>query len=280
MKRYLLLVLLLCTSLFIHAQQSDFKVFAVRFARSAYPFTAADWAAGGSKTERTDITFSVWLIRGNGKIILVDAGFRKDIEDAKDFQLSEYIRPDSAIQRLGIRAEQVTDVIISHPHWDHIDGIDLFPKAHFWIQKEDYNNFVGTAWQKPGDTGGFTKRDVRKLIEINLAGRLTLINGDNKEVLPGISVYTGSRHTYNSQYVLVKSAKQQTVLASDNIWIYANLEHMLPAVKGGTLDPAGYVRAMKRMKTLASAPKFIIPGHDGRVFQRFPAVSKGIVEIR
>jgi glyoxylase-like metal-dependent hydrolase (beta-lactamase superfamily II) len=275
-----LFILVLSSSLHTRAQNTKYRIYAVRFARSGFPFTAADWASGGSKKQRLDITFSIWVIKGLGRTVLLDAGFKKDIEDAKDFQLKEYVRPDSALQQLGLRADQVTDIIISHPHWDHIDEIDLFPKAHFWMQKEDYNNFVGAAWQEPKSTGGFAKRDVRKLLELNLAGRLTLVNGDNKEIIPGIRVYTGSKHTYNSQYVLVKSGKQHTVLASDNVWIYANLDHLIPPVKTGTLDPAGYIRAMKRMKTLASSPKLIIPGHDGQVFQRFPFLSYGIVEIK
>jgi glyoxylase-like metal-dependent hydrolase (beta-lactamase superfamily II) len=275
-----LLLCIACYTLSAAAQPAKYKIYAVRFARSGYPFTAADWAAGGSKKEPLDITFSIWLIKGQGKTILVDAGFERDIEDAKDFQLSEYTRPDSALQGIGVSADEVTDVIITHPHWDHIDGINLFPKAHFWMQKEDYYYFVGRAWQEPKDTGGFAKRDVRKLLELNLAGRLTLVNGDHHELSPGIWVYTGSKHTYNSQYVLVKTGRQQTVLASDNIWIYANLEHLLPPVKGGTFNPAGYVRAMKRMKTMVSSPRYIIPGHDGKVFQRFPSVGNGVVEIK
>jgi glyoxylase-like metal-dependent hydrolase (beta-lactamase superfamily II) len=280
LKTLWLLVFILCSSLHTIAQEINYRIYAVRFARSGYPFTEADWAYGASKTKRLDISFSVWLIKGKGRTILVDAGFQRDIDDAKDFQLSEYIRPDSALQKLGITADQVTDVVITHPHWDHIDGIDLFPKAHFWIQKEDYNNFVGGAWQEPKDIGGFAKRDVRKLLELNLAGRLSLVNGDNKEIIPGITVYTGSKHTFNSQYVLVKNGKQHTVIASDNIWIYANLQNLIPPVKGGTLDPAGYVAAMRRMKTMASDLKFIIPGHDGDVYKRFPSVSHGIVEIK
>ncbi|GAB2684970.1 N-acyl homoserine lactonase family protein [Mucilaginibacter koreensis] len=269
-----------CSGFYATAQPVNYKIYALRFARSGYPFTAADWAAGASAKERLDITFSIWLIKGQNKTILVDAGFERDADDAKDFQLTSYIRPDSALQRMGISAAEVTDVMITHPHWDHIDGIDLFPKAHFWMQQEDYNYFVGRAWQQPKDAGGFAVRDVRKLVELNLAGRLTLITGDNKQILPGIFVYTGSRHTYNSQYVLVKAASHPTLLASDNIWIYANLEHLLPPVKGGTFDPAAYVRAMKRMKTMVFSSKYIIPGHDGKVFQRFPAIKEGIVEIK
>jgi glyoxylase-like metal-dependent hydrolase (beta-lactamase superfamily II) len=281
MKKYVFLVYILFLSTQISiAQNLDYKVYAVKFATSGYPFMVADWVAGGPKTQPLKIDFMVWLIIGNGKNILVDAGFWKDMEDAKEFKLNSYQRPDSALMKLNIKAEDITDVILSHPHWDHVDGIGLFPNAQVWMQKEDYNYFVGGAWQKNANKGGYTPSNVRQIVDLNLAGKLTLIDGDNKEIIPGIKVFTGSRHTYNSQYVLVQAGKNKIVLASDNIWVYYSLEHLLPAAAGGTLDPAGYVKAMQRMKTLVSDQKFIIPGHDAAIFERFPEVADGVVEIK
>jgi glyoxylase-like metal-dependent hydrolase (beta-lactamase superfamily II) len=280
MKNLVLLpVLLLCTALLTRAQTPTYKVYAIRFAESTYPFTIADWAKGGPK-EPVKINFMVWLIKGsNGRNILVDAGFINDTDDAKEFKLINYIRPDSAILNAGLKPENITDVILSHPHWDHIDGIHLFPNARVWMQKEDYNYFVGAAWQKDGDKGGFNSRDVEKIVDVNLAGKLTLVNGDNQEIIPGIKVYTGSRHTFNSQYVGLQVGKNKVIIASDNIWIYYNLEHMLPA-NGGTLNATGYIKAMQRMKTLASGVKYILPGHDAQVFSKFPVAVNGIVEIK
>ncbi len=281
MKKYVFLVYILFLSTQISiAQNIDYKVYAVKFATSGYPFMVADWVAGGPKTQPLKIDFMVWLIIGNGKNILVDAGFWKDMEDAKEFKLNSYQRPDSALMKLNLKAEDITDVILSHPHWDHVDGIGLFPNAQVWMQKEDYNYFVGGAWQKNANKGGYTPSNVRQIVDLNLAGKLTLIDGDNKEIIPGIKVFTGSRHTYNSQYVLVQAGKNKIVLASDNIWVYYSLEHLLPAAAGGTLDPAGYVKAMQRMKTLVSDQKFIIPGHDAAIFERFPEVADGVVEIK
>ena len=223
----------------------------------------------------------IWLIKGsNGKNILVDAGFLKDIPDAVDFGVVKYMRPDSTLLKLGLKPGDITDIIFSHPHWDHIDGISLFPNAHIWIQKEDFNGFVGTAWQKGQSSGGFNPRDVRALIDLNMAGKVTLVDGDDKELIPGIRVYTGSRHTFNSQYVLVQTGTNKIILASDNIWIYYILDHMVPPATGGTLDPVGYVRAMQRMKTMVFDVKYIIPGHDAKIFDRFPTVADGVVEIR
>jgi glyoxylase-like metal-dependent hydrolase (beta-lactamase superfamily II) len=281
MKKFILLFLLF--SMFVlsaRSQSGTYKVYAIKFAGSAYPFTAADWAKNGPKTDSVKINFMVWLIKGNGKNILVDAGFLNDIDDAKEFKVVNYVRPDSALAKLGVKPGDVTDIIFSHPHWDHIDGVGLFPNAHVWIQKDDFNYFVSTAWQKGQSNGGFAKRDVRTMVDLNLAGKVTLVDGDDKEIIPGVKVFTGSRHTFNSQYVLVNTGTNKVILASDNIWIYYSLDHMVPASDGGTLDPAGYVKAMQRMKTMVSDVKYIIPGHDAKVFSRFPAVMDGVVEIR
>ena len=281
MKKCLLPVLLIIAVTFsAHAQTATYKIYAIRFAVSAYPFTAADWAKDAPKTDSVKIDFMVWLIKGNGKNILVDAGFLNDLDDAKEFKVVNYVRPDSAIAKLGLKPGDITDIILSHPHWDHIDGVGLFPNAHIWIQKEDFNYFVSTAWQKGQSNGGFQKRDVRTMIDLNLAGKVTLVDGDNQEIIPGIKVFTGSRHTFNSQYVLVNTGINKVVLASDNIWVYYSLDHLVPPAEGGTLDPAGYVKAMQRMKTMVNDVKYIIPGHDARVFSKFPAIADGVIEIK
>jgi glyoxylase-like metal-dependent hydrolase (beta-lactamase superfamily II) len=263
------------------AQTVTYKVYAIKFAGTAYPFTAADWSASAPKTESVKINFMVWLMKGsNGKNILLDAGFLNDIEDAKEFKVNEYVRPDSALLKVGLKAGDITDIVFSHPHWDHIDGVTLFPNAHIWMQKEDFNYFVGSAWQKGQSNGGFAKRDVRAMVDLNMAGKVTLVDGDDKEIMPGIKVFTGSRHTFNSQYVLVQTGTNKVVLASDNIWIYYSLDHLVPPSTGGTLDPVGYVNAMKRMKTMVTDAKYIIPGHDAQIFTRFPKVAEGVVEIK
>jgi len=120
---------------------------------------------------------------------------------------------------------------------------------------------------------------VHKLIDKNLAGKISLVVGDNQEIIPGIKVFTGSRHTFDSQYILIETGKNKIILASDNIWVYYSLEHMLPASAGGTFDPAGHVNAMRRMKTLVTNPQYIIPGHDRKVFSKFRVIKEGVVKI-
>lgn len=280
MKKLIFYALLLCAvTAFGQSPNRHYEVFAIRYASVGHPTATSDWADQAPKQDSVNIDFMIWLIKGQGKNILVDAGYLDGLENAKEFGLVNYMRPDSTLLALGVKAEEVTDVIITHPHWDHVDGLELFPKAKVWIQKADYEYFVGGAWQKGGNHGGFVKRDVQMLAGVNVDGRLTLVDGDDKEIIPGIKVYTGSRHTFNSQYVVVNTGAERIVLASDNIWVYYSLEHLKPAPSFGTMDPGGYVKAMMRMKTLASKEKFIIPGHDARVFKTFPKVADRVVRI-
>jgi glyoxylase-like metal-dependent hydrolase (beta-lactamase superfamily II) len=271
----------LLSSLLASSQNVNYEVYALKFASLGHATPISRWVLGGPNNDSVHIFFMTWLIKGNnGKNILVDAGFLKNIEEAKDFDIIDYVRPDSVLSRIALSPGEITDIILSHPHWDHIDGIDLFPNAHIWIQKEDFNYFVGTAWQSDSTNSGFNKRDVRKLVDLNLAGRLTLIDGDDKEIIPGIKVYTGSRHTFNSQYILVKTGSDKIIIASDNIWVYYSLEHLKSAPLYGTFDTTAYVKSMQRMKTLVSNTKYIIPGHDSKMFSMFPTIKEGVIKIR
>jgi len=292
MKKFLFVLTLLSTTLTPFAQP-HYRIYAVRFASMLNRLPLSSWVQKAPEKDSVNIDFMVWLIKGdNGKTILLDAGFQRGLDDQKEFEPFAYTRPDSALEKLNIQPADITDIIISHPHWDHIDGLSLFPNAHAWMQKEDYAYYVGGAWQKGGQPGGFAKRDVRMLLEDNLAGRLTLVDGDDKEIIPGITVYTGSRHTFNSQFVVVntgadpaghsqtQTGTQKVLLASDNLWVYYSLDHMMPPSEGGTFDNAAFVRSLQRMKTLVADPKYIIPGHDASLFTRFPKIADGIVEIR
>ena len=231
----------------------------------------------GGPPDKIDLAMVVWLIRGGGHTILFDSGFHRETF-LKEFPMKDYLRPDQAVQTAGVQAAEVTDIVISHAHWDHMGGIDLFPKAQVWIQKEEYRYYTTDAWQPGGDHGGIDPADVQELVKLNTEGRVHLVDGDNVEIFPGIRAYTGSRHTYASEYLRV-DGDPPFVLASDNAYFYLNLTNRLASATFGDADHAANIAQQARMFQLAGSPDRVVPGHDILQFTKFPTKGR-VAKIR
>ena len=259
-------------------QPLAYQVNAVRFATEpSYPTRFL--VAGADSTRRTPLAFTIWLIQGGDRVILVDAGFyrQKFIDRWKP---ENYARPSEVLQANGVEPERVTDIVISHIHWDHLDGADLFPRARIWLQRAEFEHYTN-------DSGAVLDRaidpdDAKMLASLRAAGRVRLIDGDSVTIMPGITVFTGGKHTFASQYASVQSRLADgsvgtIVLASDNAYLYENLEQHRPITQ--SLDTLSNLRAQERMRRLASNPRLIVPGHDVEVFERFPKPGHGVAHI-
>jgi glyoxylase-like metal-dependent hydrolase (beta-lactamase superfamily II) len=250
------------------------QIFAIRYA--TIPAFPVRYLVAGADTTRTlDIAMMFWMLKGpRGRCLLVDAGFyRKKFIDS--WKPADFIQPAEAVRRSGVPPDAITDIIVSHVHWDHMDGLDLFPKATIWIQRQEYEYYVG-AGGTPAHAG-IDSLDAPMLAGLMKAGRVKLVEGDGREILPGITAYTGGKHTFASQYVGVAMAKGTAVVASDNLYLYENLEHH--AAIAQTLDAASNLAAQDRMRTIASDPRLIVPGHDPAVFVRFHGPRPGVARI-
>lgn len=269
-----LVVLLLSSGLAVQSPPK-YEIYAIRYA-TLKDFSVAGLVAGADKSRKMDIAMMMWLIKGEGRSILFDCGFYRE-KFITRWHPADYEKPSLAVQRAGLKPEEITDVIISHIHWDHADGFDLFPKAKIWIQKEELEYYAGEAWQGHRQTAADSD-DLLGLVKLNIEGRVGLVNGDAREIFPGVTAYTGGKHTWQSQFLGVNTAAGTVVLASDNVYLNENLEKHVPIA--ATLDPASNLKAQDRMKQLAASPKFIITGHDPAVMMNFPEIAPGVVRIQ
>jgi len=252
-----------------------YDVFAVRYA-TIPQFRASGLLEGADTSRRIDIAMTVWLLKGpDGRNILVDAGFYRD-NFVRQWKPVDFEKPSEAVARAGVKPEDVTDIIVSHVHWDHLDGVDLFPKARVWIQREEFEHHLDSAGAVKNRA--INAADAKVLADLAKQGRVMLVDGDGKEIIPGIHVYTGGKHTFASQLATVNTASGTVVIASDNMYLYENMARHVPIAQ--TLDRESNLRTQDRMKTLASNQRLIIPGHDPDVFVRFPEPGKGIAHIR
>lgn len=252
-----------------------YEIYGIRYA-TLKDFSVAGLVAGADKSRKMDIAMMIWLIRGGGHNILFDCGFYRE-QFMRQWHPADYERPSAALQRAGLKPEDITDVIISHIHWDHADGFDLFPKAKIWIQKDELEYYAGEAWQGHQRTAA-DPEDIVALVKANTEGKVGLVNGDAQEIIPGITCYIGGKHTYQSQYVTVNTAAGMVVLASDNVYLNENLERHVPIA--ATLDAQSNLRAQDRMKQFAASPRLILTGHDPAVMKNFPEITPRVVKIQ
>ena len=141
------------------AAPPDYSIQAVRYA-SALKFPVAELVIGAPEGETIDIAMVIWLIRGGGRNILFDSGFHREslVQEVSHRRLSSSGRSRGARRRQARGRDRHR---VSHAHWDHMGGIDLFPKATVWIQKQEFAYYTGDAWQPGGRTAASTPRTSR-----------------------------------------------------------------------------------------------------------------------
>ena len=262
----------------IAAPEADkYDVYAVRFATLAN-FPVSSLVAGADRARRMDIAMTIWVLKGvDGRIALVDSGFHRE-QYFRQFTVRDYVKPSEAIAPLGLKPEDVTDIFLTHMHWDHAGGVDLFPSARIWIQKDEYDYYTSDAWQSRTTHGGIDADDVLEIVKRNTQGKVSFVRGDDNTSLSGIGFGVGGKHTWQSQFVTVQLRERVAVVASDNMYLYENLDAHAPIAQ--TLDATSNLRAQDRMRSIASEPRLLIPGHDPAVFTRFPKVTDRIVRIQ
>jgi glyoxylase-like metal-dependent hydrolase (beta-lactamase superfamily II) len=203
-------------------------IFVVEYAQSkAQPVASLIQGAYGDGT--IDLPFAFVLAQGHGRNILVDCGFMKEgngVAIAEKFGIPRWISPVRMLQEMGVAAADVTDVVLSHAHFDHMGSIEQFPKAMLHIQKRELLSWV-ELMALPQRFGFLTAvldaDDIYSALDAARDHRLVLVDGDKDDIVPGVHVRSGEGHTFGQQFVVLEASRGRVVVAGDCIYGSRNL---------------------------------------------------------
>lgn len=205
------------------------RVDCLKYAQSTLPERMV--FAGGAAEKRTPISFAIYCIQTEGRNILVDAG----CDTMPGFEMEWISSPAAVLQAAGLTAKDITDVIITHSHHDHIDGVKHFENAVIHITKTEYEK--GKAY-------------IPAHIPVNiLEGEFAL--------QPGIRMVPWGGHASGSAIVEVAFGDEIHVFAGDECYTNANITEKIPT--GACANPE---KARKFIETYSKKPYIVHTCHD------------------
>jgi len=250
--------------------QAVYEICAVRYAH--LPRTARRNFIGGDEHDGPmPLDYYVWTIQGENLCFLLDCGFDAATGAARGRQLVQPV--ETGLRSVGIEPAAVTDVIISHMHYDHAGNHELFPRARYHLQTEEMAHCTGRAMCHAVVRATYEAADVQAMIGKLFAGRVVYHDG-TAEIAPGISVHRVGGHTRGLQVVRVHTRRGWVVLASDAAHFYANWQQRRPFPIVDSVS--AYLDAFGTIESLASSPQHVIPGHDPLVLQHYPPARAGL----
>jgi glyoxylase-like metal-dependent hydrolase (beta-lactamase superfamily II) len=261
------------------------EVYALKYGEmQSMPNSLWYWLGNPALAPRQEISTKgafYWLIKGPAGNILFDAGTTP--ETAKTHHIDNYEDHATVLAKMDMKIEDIDAVIISHAHFDHINGCRVFQDktTSFYIQETCFRWAVEEYPSYPlfRSMGIPALEDIEWLTRELYSGRLNLVQGKRGgkavNIFPGVSVRRVDGHMMGLQIAMVKTAKGPVVLTSDISYLYDNLDMNWPVglIMGSLTD------AMEGLDVCRESGKIMVPGHDMKITEKYPEVKPGVFRI-
>jgi len=244
---------------------SDWQVHSIKYADRNARTRADSFIFDDNHDAPHAMDYFMWLLRKGDRVILVDTGY----DDAEAAARGRPIRldPGAALAPFGLTPMDITEVIVTHLHYDHAGGLHLFPNAKLHLQAAEMAYATGPCMCHDTLRMPFTADHICEAVKRLYSGKLTFHDG-TAEIAEGLSVHCIGGHSRGLQAVRVRTKAGWMVLASDAAHFYENVfaRKPFPIV----VDLQNMLDGYDILHKLASTRSLIIPGHDPLVRDYFP----------
>ncbi|MEM8885931.1 MAG: MBL fold metallo-hydrolase [Planctomycetota bacterium] len=176
------------------------------------------WARTNPPDEknRIDLGMRLMLVKDGERTWLVDTGIGDKWSDKQNgiYRLENALLPDEAVRAAGHDPASITDVVLTHLHFDHgggstrADGTPVFEQARYHLQRAQFEWARDPA---PKDRASYRPLDFMPLFEQD---RLVLHDG-RIEVADGIELLVVDGHTPGQQLVKIEGDGQTLLYTAD-----------------------------------------------------------------
>lgn len=171
----------------------------------------------------------------------------------------------SSLGKHGLKPEDITDVILTHLHFDHAGGatkadtsgkiVPTFPKAVYHVQKSNYETAI-----KPNirEKASYLAPNFQPLVE---AGVLKFVEGAQKNYFPNIHLFVSNGHTVGHQVVMIEDEQNQIIYCGD---VIPTSSHIRSAwIMGYDLEPLTIIKEKAEVLKLTEAKNsYLFFEHD------------------
>lgn len=154
---------------------------------------------GGDKEKLVPIVLSVFLVKSGKRNILIDAG----CENLPGIKTANFEGTIKVLEKFGFSPLDITDVVITHAHHDHIECVKYFEQATIYVQNEEYEK---------------GKKYIPKCFSVHCFEK-------ECQVAEGIHIVRIGGHTRGSCIVEVTKGTKQYVLCGDECYTFYNLKN-------------------------------------------------------
>lgn len=268
---------------------SDYSIWVLEFANvPTYPLSGLIYGAHNQGTRR--LPYCYVLIKGHGHLAMVDVGYNHKAYGATlatMFGARDWHPPQTVLAECGVTPQDVSEVFLTHSHFDHMGNIEDFPNATFYIQERELSKWVWTLslerrfrWMMLG----IDPADILRTVDLARQGRLVAVQGNRENVLPGVDLHAAfDTHTFGSMYVRVRNdgaaqSKDPWIFAGDLVYTQENLRGSDP--QDPEYIPVGFASGSQlhlimttdeMVKGVDGDIRRVIPVHDDTLKQRFPS---------
>ncbi|MDP2741305.1 MAG: MBL fold metallo-hydrolase [bacterium] len=243
--------------IFLKKDKEKIELFVVKYGDSVYSSKHVYYEDQLSK----DVTFSwfFYVLKYKEKIILIDTGIG-DKSRADYFKIN-YKDPVVILKEINIKPEMVSDVIITHSHFDHIGNLDKFTNAKIYIQKDELKELKGDSNNKK--IADFLN-DNRNIIEFDK--NYLLYNFLEIEKIGG--------HTIGSSVVSFKYNNKNYVLTGDECYLIDNCLGKPIGTYYNIAQNKNFIEKIINIKN-----KIILTFHDPLIFSRYQKINDFVAQV-